>query len=79
MSLQQRLAKLEQTQTGDGGASVMGVRRIHWQTGEGPDVVTIPQTGERMTEGEFCERYPRGLLVLAKCYSEARLTDGEVA
>ncbi len=79
MSLQQRLAKLEQAQTGDVGAGIVGIRRIHWQTGLGPDVVTIPQTGEHMTEGEFGERYPRGLLVLPACYSEARLADGEVA
>jgi hypothetical protein len=79
MSLQQRLAKLEQAQMDDAGAGIMGIRRIHWETGEGPDVVTIPQTGERMTEGEFRARYPRALLILTKCYSEARLTDGEVA
>ena len=79
MSLQQRLAKLEQAQDGDAGTGVLGVRRVHWQTGDGPDVVTIPQTGERMTEAEFRDRYPRGLLVLSARYGDTPPAGGEAA
>jgi len=43
---------------------------LHWETGLGPDVVTIPQTGERMSEAVFDLRYPRGLLILRKCYAD---------
>ncbi len=63
MSLQQRLAKLEQIQTGDGGEGVWSVADIHYLTGQGPDVVTVGPTGERMTKAAFRERYPRGLLI----------------
>ena len=79
MSLQQRLAKLERAQTGDAGAGIVGIRRIHWQTGLGPDVVTIPQTGERMAVAEFEERYPRGLLVLRAWFGQGALTGDEAA
>jgi hypothetical protein len=64
MSLQQRLAKLEQTQTGDSGAGMWGVADIHWRTKQGPDVVTVGPTGEQMTKAAFHARYPRGLLIL---------------
>jgi hypothetical protein len=70
MSLQQRLAKLEQAQTGDEGAGVLGVRRIHHRTQTGADVVTIPATGEMLTEAAFHERYPRGLLILRMEYTD---------
>jgi hypothetical protein len=79
MSLQQRLAKLEQTQTGDAGAGMLGIRRIHHLTETGPDVVTIPQTGEWLTEAAFRERYPRGLLILSAWYGDAPPTGDEAA
>ena len=79
MSLQQRLAKLERATSGDAGAGIMGVWRIHWQTGIGPDVVTVPQTGERLTEAEFGERYPRGLLILRAWYGDSPPTGDEAA
>ncbi|HEY8597488.1 MAG TPA: hypothetical protein VIL85_03600 [Thermomicrobiales bacterium] len=69
MSLQQRLAKLEQTQTGEGGAGVWGVADIHWRTKQGPDVVTVGATGEQMTKAAFHARYPRGILILRSQFS----------
>lgn len=71
MSLQQRLAKLEQTQTGDGGEGVWGIARIHYLTQTGPDEVTVGPTGERLTRAAFHERYPRGILVLRQEYGDA--------
>ncbi len=64
MGLPQRLAKLEQAQTGDAGAGVWGVASSHYLTGHGPVVVTVGLTGERLTAAAFRERYPRGLLIL---------------
>lgn len=63
MSLQQRLAKLQQTQTGDEGEGVWGVADIHYLTKQGPDVATVGPTGERLTKAAFRKRYPRGLLI----------------
>jgi hypothetical protein len=63
MRLETRLAQLEREQGGATGDGVLGVRRIDQATGTGPDVVTVPATGERLTVGEFARRYPRGLLV----------------
>ncbi len=71
MGLQQRLAKLEQTQTGDGGAGVWGIARVHHPTGQGPDVVEVGPTKERMTKATFHARYPRGLLILRQEYGHA--------
>lgn len=71
MSLQQRLAKLEQAQIGDEGAGVWGVARIHHLTGQGLDVVTVGLTGERLTKAAFHERYPRGILILRQEYGDA--------
>jgi hypothetical protein len=79
MSLQQRLTRLEQAQTGDEGAGIMGVRNIHWETGLGPNLVIILQTGERMTEAEWRARYPRGLLILRQCYADTPPTGDEAA
>jgi len=71
MSLQQRLAKLEQTQTGDEGAGVWGITSIHYLTQQGPDVVEVGATGERLTKAAFRERYPRGLLIARQEYGDA--------
>jgi len=71
MSLQQRLAKLERTQSGDEGARVWGVARIHHLTGQGPDVVTVGPTGETLTKAAFHARYPRGILTLRQEYGDA--------
>ena len=71
MSLQQRLAKLEQAQTGDEGAGVWGIARIHHLTQRGPDVVAVGPTGERLTKAAFRERYPRGILILRTQYTDA--------
>jgi hypothetical protein len=78
VSLQQRLAKLEQTQTGDGGEGVWGVARVHRLTGQGPDVVTVGPTGEQLTKAAFHERYPRGILILRQEYGDS-LPTGEAA
>ena len=75
MSLQQRLAKLEQTQTGDGGEGVWGIARVHRLTGQGPDVVTVGPTGEQLTKAAFHERYPRGILILRQEYGDAPTGD----
>ena len=79
MGLHQRLAKLEQRQEGGGGAGICGVRRVHHLTGNGPDVVDIPQTGERLTEAAFFGRYPRGILILSIWYGWREPTGDEVA
>jgi hypothetical protein len=63
MSLERRLAKLEQAEAGDGGAGVLGVCRVDDVSGTGPDVVTVAATGATMTKATFRERYPSGLLV----------------
>ena len=42
-------------------------------------MVTIPQTGERLTEAEFGERYPRGLLILRAWYGDSPPTGDEAA
>ena len=47
------------------------MRRVHHRTKTGPDVVTILATGETLTEAEFRERYPRGLLILRMEYTDA--------
>ncbi len=78
MSLQQRLAKLEQTQTGDDGAGVWGVARVHYLTKTGPDVVTVGPTGEQLTKAAFHERYPRGILILRQEYGDMP-PEGEAA
>ncbi len=70
MGLSQRLAKLEQTQIGDSGAGVWGVADIHWQTKQGPDVVTVGPTGEHMTKAAFHARYPRGILMLRSQFGD---------
>jgi len=70
MSVERRLAQLEQTQSGDGGAGVLGVCRVNHTTGIGPDVVTVAATGERMGAAAFRERYPRGLLIERQEYAE---------
>ncbi len=62
-TIAQRLAKLEQHETGERGAGVLGIRTIYDDTGTGPDVVTVQATGETLTEAEFCRRYPQGLLI----------------
>jgi hypothetical protein len=64
MSVERRLAQLERTQSGDGGAGVWGVCRVDHATGSGPDVVTVGPTGEQLTKAAFHARYPRGLLIL---------------
>lgn len=83
MSLQQRLAKLERTQTGDGGAGVLGMPRVHHTTGTGPDVVTVAATGEYMRKAAFRARYPLGLLVVRTEYGASsgseRAGDGQGA
>ena len=79
MGLQQRLAKLEQTRTGDAGAGVWGVASVHHLTQTGPDVVAVGPTGERLTRAAFRERYPRGLLVERLEYGDAVPTGGEAA
>jgi hypothetical protein len=79
MSLQQRLAKLEQTQTGDSGERVWGVTRIHYLTKQGPDVVEVGPTGERLTRAAFRERYPRGLLIECLEYGDPVPNDDEAA
>ncbi len=63
MSLQQRLAKLEQTQFGHDGAGVCGVMRVDQRTQIGTDVVTVSRTGETLTAAAFHARYPRGVLI----------------
>ncbi len=64
MSIGRRLAKLEQTQTGDSGAGVWGLAYVHHPTEEGPGVVTVGPTGETLTRAAFYARYPRGVLIL---------------
>jgi hypothetical protein len=59
---------LERTQTGDGGAGVLGVCRVDDATGTGPDVVTVSATGETLTKAAFHARYPLGLLVVRTEY-----------
>ena len=63
MSIARRLARLEQTQTGDGGAGMLGVCRIDHATGTGPDAVWVAATGETLTAAAFHARYPHGLLL----------------
>jgi hypothetical protein len=74
MSVQQRLAKLERTQIGDSGAGVWGLADIHWQTKQGPDVVTVGPTGETLTKAAFHARYPRGILILRSQFGSVPLT-----
>ena len=50
MSVERRLLQLERTQSGDAGAGVVGITRVHHTTGTGPDVVTVAATGEHMTK-----------------------------
>ncbi len=64
MSLQRRVARLEQAGAGDDGAGVWGLAYGHHRTGAGPDVVTVGPTGETLTQAEFHARYPRGILIL---------------
>jgi hypothetical protein len=68
MSVQQRLAKLERTQTGGSGAGALGVCRVDDATGTGPDVVTVAATGETLSKAAFQARYPLGLLVVRTEY-----------
>jgi len=68
MSIGRRLAKLEQTQIGGGGAGVVGIGRVDHASGTGPDVVTVGGTGESMTEAAFWVRYPLGGLVERTAY-----------
>ncbi len=71
MGIGRRLAKLEQQQTGDAGAGVIGVRRVDHATGDEPDVVTVAGSGETMSAAAFHARYPRGLLILLQEYGDA--------
>jgi hypothetical protein len=77
MSLQRRLAKLEQAREGDGGTGIVGVRRAHHLTREGPDAVAVTAIGETLTEAEFDRRYPRGTIVCRLEYGEQLGRDGE--
>lgn len=64
MSLQRRVARLEQDRAGDDGAGVWGLAYIHHLTQAGPDVVTVGPTGETLTKAAFHARYPRGIVIL---------------
>ena len=62
-TLARRLDRLEQQGTAQQGAGVTGFRTVHWERQTGLDVVQVFGTGERLTEAEFCARYPRGILI----------------
>ena len=64
MSLQRRVARLEQAEAGDDGVCVWGLAYGHHLTGAGPDVVTVGPTGEQLTQAGFHTRYPRGIVIL---------------
>ncbi len=64
MSLQRRVARLEQAGVGNEGAGIWGLMYGHHLTGAGPDVVTVGPTGETLTQAGFAARYPRGILIL---------------
>lgn len=74
MGLQQRLAKLEQTQIGDEGAGVIGIREVDHDTGARPDAVRVAATGETLTVAVFGARYPRGILIARVRYGKAQPT-----
>lgn len=64
-----RIAQLERREEGEvAGVVVWGIRRVNYWTQEGPDVVTIPATGEVTTESGFRARYPLGLLVVRQAF-----------
>jgi hypothetical protein len=65
-----RLAKLEQQQRGADDAPVLGHMAVNFDTGTGPDVVTVPTTGERLTEAAFRRRYPRGMVLAFTDYGD---------
>lgn len=62
-TLSRRLERLEQQTSGQQGAGMWGIRKVHWQRGTGPDAVRVGNTDEYVTEAEFRRRYPRGLLI----------------
>ena len=75
MSLQQRLMKLEQAQTSDAGAGVLGYGASTTACRPARMWLTIPAIGERMTVAEFEERYPGGLLILRMEYADTATGD----
>lgn len=66
-----RVARLEQAGGGDEGAGVLGFRTLDYRTGDGPDAVAVPSTGETVTQEEFARRFPRGLVFALIDYSAA--------
>lgn len=70
MGIGQRLAKLEQTQTGEAGDGIIGIRWVDHDTGIGPDVVRVARA-PRATKSEaaFQARYPRGILIVRTEYA----------
>ena len=59
MSLQRRVARLEQARAGDDGAGVWGLAYADPHLGAGPGMVTVGPTGEHLTEAAFAARCPR--------------------
>jgi hypothetical protein len=43
---------------------------VDYDSGTGPDVVTVPTTGEQLTEAEFRRRSPRGLVLVFTDYGD---------
>lgn len=74
-TLARRVAQLEQQESGHQGDGVWGIRPVNYHTGSGPDVVTVPATGEQLTEVEFRRRYPRGILILRQEFRPAPTGD----
>jgi hypothetical protein len=69
--LASRLARLERRVAGsEGGQAVCGNMLISHETGTGPDMVEVQHTGERLTEAQFRQGYPRGLLLTFTDYGD---------
>ena len=43
---------------------------VSYDTGTGPDVVEVQQTGEALTKAEFRRRYPRGIIAVFTDYGD---------
>src|SRR4051812_22730650 len=68
--LARRGGHLEEQGTASQGGGMWGVRRVHHERGTGPDAVRVGVSDEYITEAEFRQRYPHGVLIHALYYSE---------